>query len=392
MIAPSRRPLVLCLLLAICTAAAAPAFAASAPSILDDPTFRTDVQAGLDHLYSMDFAAAEAAFAKVENRFPGHPAGPFLRALVPWWSLLLDPENSSLDAGVNGAMEEVLKRSRARLRRNPDDLDGLFFETGALAFRARVATYRSRWYRAAQDGRRSLKNLRRLHRRDPHNPDLLFGLGLFDYLADVVPRRYKFLRPVAALFPKGDRVRGLGELEKAASTGHFVQTEARFALYQIYDRFEKNRGQAAANLQWLRGRYPDNALFHVAEGRHYSVQARWAEASLILQEVASRQVEGRPGYTGSVAQEALYWLARGEMATRSYESALQYLDRLEFLAAERTYDRYYQAVGRLRRGMAYDALGRRAEAERCYREVLRMEGANDARDRAKEFLKKPYAG
>jgi len=382
-------PALLALLLAV--SATVPAVAAPA-SILEDAAFRTDVQAGLDRLYSMDFAGAQAAFAKVEERYPGHPAGPFLGALVPWWNLLLDPENSSLDAGVTSAMDEVLKRSRARLRKNPDDLDGLFFETGALAFRARVATYRNRWYRAAQDGRRSLRNLRRLHRRDPHNPDLLFGLGLFDYLADVVPQRYKFLRPVAALFPKGDRVRGLGELEKAASTGHFVQTEARFALYQIYDRFEKNRGQAAANLLWLRGRYPENALFHVAEGRHYALQARWAEASLILQEVAGRQVEGLPGYTGSVAQEALYWLARGEMATRNYNSALQYLDRLEFLAAERLYDRYYQAVGRLRRGMAYDALGRRAEAERCYREVLRMEGASDARDRAKEFLQKPYQG
>jgi tetratricopeptide (TPR) repeat protein len=384
-----RRPLVLCLLaLAL---AAVPALAAPA-SILDDPAFRQDVQAGLDRLYSMDFAGADAAFARVEQRFPGHPAGPFLRALIPWWNLLLDPENTSLDAGVTRAMDEVLKRSRARLRKNPDDLDGLFFETGALAFRARVATYRRHWYRAAQDGRRSLKNLRRLHRRDPDNPDLLFGLGLFDYLADIVPKRYKFLRPVAVLFPKGDRLRGLGELEKAASRGHFVQTEARFALYQIYDRFEKNREMAASNLLWLRGRYPDNALFHVAEGRHYALQARWAEASIILQEVAARQVAGNPGYTGSIAQEALYWLARGEMATRSYETALQYLDRLEFLAAERTYDRYYQAVGRLRRGMAYDALGRRVEAQRCYREVLAMEGAADARDRAREFLQKPYQG
>ncbi|HXU45398.1 MAG TPA: hypothetical protein VN783_07725, partial [Thermoanaerobaculia bacterium] len=72
--------------------------------------------------------------------------------------------------------------------------------------------------------------------------------------------------------------------------------------------------------------------------------------------------------------------------------ALEYLDRLEFLAAERTYDAYYQAVGRLRRGMAYDALGRREDAVRCYKDVLALPAAADARDRAKEFLDKPFAG
>ena len=78
--------------------------------------------------------------------------------------------------------------------------------------------------------------------------------------------------------------------------------------------------------------------------------------------------------------------------SRRYPSALQYLDRLDYLAAERNYDAYMRAAGRLRRGMAYDALGRRDEAMSCYQEVLALGTGGDVRDRAREFLNRPFAG
>lgn len=392
-----RTALCLAFLLVGPVALSGPADAAAKParrpaSIVDDPFFRERVLAGLDRLYSMDFPAADARFAEVERRFPGHPSGPLLRALVPWWRLLIDPENRSLDAAFLAHIDRSLDLSKARLRKNRDDPDGLFFEAGASAFRARLLTYRQSWMRAGLDGRRALKNMRRLAKSDPTNDDLAFGVGLFDYLVEAVPERYRWLRPVARLFPKGNKVRGLAELRRAAERGPFAKVEARYALFQILDQFEGDLGRASAELSHLRRAYPTNALFHVAEGRMYARWGRWAEAGVILQEVAERQVEGAPGYSGAVAEEALYWLARVEMGQGRYDGAIEYLDRLEFLAAERNYDAYYQAVGRLRRGMALDALGRRQEALRCYREVLAMKSGGDARDRAKEYVARPFAG
>ncbi|HYG61459.1 MAG TPA: tetratricopeptide repeat protein [Thermoanaerobaculia bacterium] len=369
-----------------------PAAAARPASVLDDAAFRADVKVGLDHLYGMDYAAATEVFSRIEARHPGHPVGPFLRAMVPWWTLLLDPEDTRHDAEFLGAMDEVLRRSEARIRRNPNDMDALFFRTGAHAFRARIYAFRKQWMKAGNDGRRALSNLRKLQKKDPENVDLLFGVGLFDYLVDVVPRQHKYLRPVAVLFPKGNRARGLAELERAGKEGRFVQTEAHYALYQVYMTFEKDYRKAMYEVAWLRARHPENSLFKVAEGRVYVRQGRWAEASLIFQDVAERQVAGERGYSGALAQEALYWLARSEMSAGRYAGALQYLDRLDYLAKERKYDLYFQAAGRLRRGMAYDALGQRTDATRCYRDVLAMEIKGDVRDRAEEFLEKPYAG
>lgn len=379
---------------------AAPALAATTAttaatrpaSILDDESFRTDAQAGLDRLYAMDFPAAESAFAKIGERYPDHPVGPLLQALVPWWQILLDPENPAHDEQFLAAMDQVIDRSDRRLRRDSNDLDGLFFRSGAFAFRARVHAYRGRWLRAANDGRKALSSLRRVKKLDPGNVDLDFGIGLFDYLADVVPKQHSFLKPFALLFPRGDRARGMAELQHAAEQGRFVQTEAHYALYQIHFQFEKDYGKATADVAWLRQHHPENPVFEVAQGRLYAQLGFWADAGLLFQQVAESQVEGRQGYSGAIAEEALYWLARGEMANRRYPSALQYLDRLDYLAKERNYDAYMRAAGRLRRGMTYDALGRRDDAVRCYREVLDLRPEGDVRARAQEFLEKPFAG
>src|SRR5262249_27609745 len=161
---------------------------------------------------------------------------------------------------------------------------------------------------------------------------------------DVVPREHKFLRPFAVFLPRGDRARGLQELERAATRGRFVQTEARYALFQLHFYFEKDLGKALADATWLRERHPDNPLFQIALGRASARPGLGPEASLAFQQVAERQVEARPGYSGALAEEALYWLARGEMAGRRYASALEYLDRLDYLAAERDYDTYLKAA------------------------------------------------
>ncbi len=371
--------------------AAIPAPAAHPPTILDDAGFRADTSAGLARLYEMDFAGAAASFAGIEARFPDHPAGAFLPALVPWWGLLLDPDDPRHDEQIFAAMDEVVARADRRLRRDPRDLDALFFKTGAFAFRARIHAYRGRWLKAALDGRRALASLDRLHRRDPDNDDLYFGLGLFDYLADVVPRLHPVLKPFALLLPRGDRRRGLAELERAAAHGRFVSTEAHYALYQLDFEFERNFPRSLAEAQWLCREHPDNPLFQIALGRVYAEWAQWPEAGIVFQEVAARQVDGRPGYSGALAEEALYWLARGEMAGGRWESALQFLDRLDYLVAERNYDTYLRAAGRLRRGMTYDALGRRDDALRCYREVLALGAEGDVRARARELLERPFS-
>jgi len=371
--------------------AALPA-AASPKSVLDDPEFRTEVRQGLDRLYDMDFDGANAHFAAIEQHYPGHPVGPFLRSLHPWWEILVDPDDDTHDDAFFDAMDEVIKRCDKRLKTDPRDLDGMFFKSGALAFRGRLQSDRKHWMRAALDGRKALQLLEDVRKAQPDNPDLLLGIGLFDYLADVAPSQYPILKPFTRFFPKGNRARGLQEIAVAVEKGTFVPTEAAFCLVQIHYIFEKDYATALHYARWLRERYPNNSLFHVYEGRALARLNLWPDERQELLDILAREAAGKPGYRGDVTQQALYVLGRDEVRWRQFSDALPHLSRLEVLPNRGDVADEYKAYGRLYRGMALDALGRRDEAVYWYNRVLDSRPPGEVRDKARTYIRAAYQG
>src|SRR4028119_2057977 len=83
-------------------------------SILDDFQFQEETRKGLGYLYNMDFAAADATFSVIADRHPDHPASPFLQALVPWWTIQLEPGDESQDEAFLAAMDRGLEISEGR--------------------------------------------------------------------------------------------------------------------------------------------------------------------------------------------------------------------------------------------------------------------------------------
>ena len=43
------------------------------------------VRQGANHIYNVEFDSAEVAFQQVIERYPEHPAGYFLQAMVDFW-------------------------------------------------------------------------------------------------------------------------------------------------------------------------------------------------------------------------------------------------------------------------------------------------------------------
>ena len=225
-------------------------------SILDDPFVRSQGKQGLDLLYDMKFAEAEQRFQQIDRRFPDHPIGPFLMALNTWWKILLDFSDTSHDEDFYAAMEKVIDRSDRLLKQDKQNFDAMFFKGAALGFRGRLRSNRREWFKAATDGKRAMDYVLDVAKKDPTNHDYLFGKGIYDYYAAVIPARYPFIKPVTTFLPKGDRARGLRQLERSAAEGYYIQTEAAYFLLQIYYLFEKNYVKSVQYVSWLRERHP----------------------------------------------------------------------------------------------------------------------------------------
>jgi len=359
-------------------------------SVLEDPLVRYQAKRGLDLLYNMRFDRAATLFELVDQRYPEHPIGPFLKALNTWWEILLDLSDTSHDAAFFDAMQEVIDRSDRLLAEDPQHFDAQFFKGAALGFRGRHRSNRGNWYRAAMDGRRAMGYVLNVADADPENDDFVFGRGIYDYYADVIPERYAYVRPVMVFFPDGDRERGLDLLKRTAAEGHYIQTEATYFLLQIHYLFERDYSKSIEYVTQLLDQHPGNAFFHAYKGRVHARWGRWMQARHTFTEVLERYQNGQAGYNDAVAEQALFFIGRSHLAQGEPQAALQRLQQLDALAARREEDAYFQVVGRLYQGMAYDALAERSLAERRYREVLAMDDQGNAHDLAERYLDRPY--
>lgn len=360
------------------------------PSILDDPFVRQQGRRGVDYLYNMQFEKAEEVFNRIGRRYPDHPVGPFLNGLNIWWNhIMLDLEDPSHDDAFYAAMDRVIERCDRMLERDPEALDALFLKGAALGFRARLASNRSSWWQAIMDGKRAIGYVRRAGELAPDDPDYIFGKGMYDYYAAILPEHYSAAKAVTLFLPDGNREEGLEALRRAAREGHFIQTEAVYYLLQINYLYERNYRSSVRHVTWLRRQHPNNPYFHNYEGRVYARWGRWREAQPIFEEILAQYQAGKTGYNQSFAEQALYYLARAQMVDDAYAEALQSLVKLDALTAQEE-PSTYRIYGRLRQGMVYDALGKRAAAERRYREVLAMDDPGGAHERAEQYLETPY--
>jgi hypothetical protein len=292
---------------------------------------------------------------------------------------------------VRAALERALDLADARLRAAPRDPDGRFFRAAALACRGRLRSYDGEWIAAAWDGKRAMDLVRDLAAEQPGNRDLLFGLGLYDYYADVVPKQYGVFRPLAAFFPRGDRRRGLEELGRVEREGHFARVEAAFARLEIEYLWEEDSAAALAHAGALRRRFPGNPVFHLYIARAHAVRREWRESRATCAEILAAARQGRAGYGSYQAEAALYFIGRADLEERSFQAAVIGLDGLEREAAARGSTSRWRTLGALSRGMALDALGNRPAAIAAYRLAQRLPDAAQAHARARGYLQRPFS-
>jgi hypothetical protein len=92
-------------------------------------------------------------------------------------------------------------------------------------------------------------------------PDFYFFTGLYNYYREAYPEAHPVYKALAFLFPKGNKVKGLAELQIASKKAIVLKAEAFSFLSGIYISFENNYPQASKFSKALHELYPRNTQY-----------------------------------------------------------------------------------------------------------------------------------
>ncbi len=267
--------------------------------------FDSLVTAGINQIYNIKFEDAESTFKIIQREYPTHPSSKFFSAMITWWKIMLDMDYEGYDDELIDQLDETIDYCEDLLEENPNNVDALFFQGGALGFRGRLYSIRQSWLNAALDGKDALPLVFKAHELEPGNKDVQLGFGIYNYYAEVIPQKYPFVKPFMMFFPGGDKTKGLEQLKDAAENGKFAKTEALHFLMTLYYQIEEDFTEALHYARILKDKYPDNPTFLKYYGRIYVKKNDYDSASKIFAQIFEKCNKRMPGYTDKIKKRSI---------------------------------------------------------------------------------------
>jgi hypothetical protein len=305
-----------------CILLAALAVAPSSPADVRRPWDATASET-LGLVYDGDFHAAETRLAALAAEHPPDPVLPYLQALALEWRLEQDPASRAHDAEVLSLADRSLSVAGARLAADPADGRALLARGAAHGVKSRLHLFRWEKGPASREAVRMREGLVAARAAGVDALDLDFGLGLYDYYADTLPRFFKIVAFVVRI-PGGDRERGLAAIARVARGGSlFHDDEARVQMYDIHSYFERRPDRA---LHWIR------AMWRLHRGWPLwglklaellgEPMGLWAESAAVARDILATAEEARrPNYQPVVAAMARVLLGEALLGDLRFEEA-----------------------------------------------------------------------
>ena len=363
---------------------------ADSPYLLLDRGLQYRITKSINSMYNFDFATAERDFAVIMYQYPEHPLPDFLMAIGYWWRIEINVDNKRYDNIFIQYLDRANAKAKKMLDQNPKNKEAAFFLAAGHGFQGRLYSERQSWTKATFAGKNALKYMEMSRGEEEFNPELLLGDALFNYFSVWIPEHYPILKPVLALFPKGNKKLGLSQLEKVASNAFYTRVEAQYFLFRLYGSEENRPEDALRIVGYLHEKFPNNPYFHRSYARYLYMTGKWTQAMQESLEILDRLEKEQFGYEATSGRYAAFYLGEYFYRTGNTIEAKRYYSKTATIGEEsESQESGYYLFSLISLGKIAAAEKNKALAKTYFNQVKRYaKRKHPAHQEARDFLKK----
>jgi len=337
---------------------------------------------GIDLASNLHYQEADDIFKEIVELQPNNPRGYFLRSAIYFWMFSEDVKNEEVGVKFRDLSYNAAEVAETRLDENEDDIDAMFYLGGAYGSLGRYYAMTKSYLNAYWYGKKGMGYLEDVIEADSTYYDAYLGLGIYHYLADVLPRFIKILSFILGV--DGDKELGIKELDLAAQKGYYTKTEAMFFLGAIYTYRENEFEKAIIIFNDLLKRYPNNPGALLSLGRCYSNMGECDQAIEAFEKV----LENKEGQSRLPRGSIFYQLGDAYYKKNDFNNAAEnYLLAIASDTAEVGKRRWIYPRSQYKLATCYEILGDSARANH-YLKQISDEDNERTYDRAQERLNK----
>jgi hypothetical protein len=308
--------------------------------ILIDTVSLRQVKEGIDNTYNLEFKKAGENLTKIQKAYPGHPVAYLLNGLKTYWEnyplITTSPAHGSFENDLRKCIELTEKNAKQE-----DDYESLLANLAARGFLLLFYADNDLTMDVIPLAASTYPFIRRSFGYTSALNDFLFFTGLYNYTREAYPEAYPVYKTVAFMFPRGDKAKGLKELQTAAKSSIFLKAESLLFLSGISISIENDYYQANSYSKTLHEQYPANPGFMSLYLRNLFLIKKYDEAEQVMK--SSEDIKKNTFYRAqfSIFNGILY-----EKKYRNDKLASQYYtDGVKALSVFGHYGNEYSAYG-----------------------------------------------
>jgi tetratricopeptide (TPR) repeat protein len=322
------------------------------------------IQEGTSAIYDIDFPAALSKFQQAKTIAPNDLRGSFFESTVYFWKAMFMRNKNDYETYLN-LSDILIKKCEDAININEYDLDAQFYLGWTYTIRASLIYMIDQdVLKAASDVKDGNKALLFVVERNPNYYDAYLGLGIYNYMLGMIPRKLQFLTSILGF--KGDKEEGKKQLKMAAEKGTYTNTEAKFYLTLLSWR-EENYMAAEDYASQLINLYPESPATWMVEGLLLSQQDKMNEAV----EAYEKALAFNKGKESDIVYKTVYGaLGNAYFRMNSFGKAIDAGKKyMNYITKDDRYNNMLYSIG-----VSLELTGNRSEALNYYRQARAEDG------------------
>ncbi len=365
---------------------------------------------GYDLVLNMQFDEANKIFDEMIRMEPENALGYLCRSqsYIYYWQFAVKGANEKALDPIKDLLFQTAHIAEKMLDKNKDDIDAMFYLGSVYGNIGLYYGNANRWFSAWMYGRKAMKYMEEVIKKDPEYYNAYVGLGIYNYYLGVLPRFVKVLSFL--LGTKGEREKGIEQLILASSQSDMKGVAKVFLAENIYVK-EGNYKAAIPVLKELTTDYPQNSFLRMRLALCCKGLEKYNEAVSVLEEMLQKYpdnkdillnlgwvyvdsskfdrafkifekiIEDDPTFSNSYYQMGRTSIISGQRLEEADKFLLKYLEMKQFENSPS------EAWAHYRLGQVYEMTGRFRDAKKQYQIALRLDREHKEAREALERLK-----
>ena len=249
--------------------------------ILKDTSDIDLIKRGIDYIYDYKSDKAMEVYNTIRSEYPNNPIPDLFRGIMTYWEdYPLVPGSPGVQSFINDLRNSI---ELAEGECSPADYPEYLLSD--LCARGMLLMYYA-------DNGLSMKVLslapstyhyiRRSFDYTSEYSDFYFFTGLYNYYREEYPDAHPVYKSLAILFPRGNRIKGLKQLQSSSKKSIFLRADSYSYLSYIYLGFENDYEKSLEYLDALYSLFPKNMVFKTEYIKNLLLVDRYYDAENVL--------------------------------------------------------------------------------------------------------------